>query len=538
MDLRFDVNLSLVETSAGERVPLTRSERRALHLLAENPHRVVTREQILDAVSEPGSDKSDRNVDFLINRLRRKLNDDARAPRFIATRYGEGYVWIADTPMSLHDIAEADAVVGPVLGLELIGERQSAEETSRDIYQALRGAFGDDAKVVYAPNCPPSENFGAKAPLHAAELSFFSDRGQTDCVVAIKEFRSGRVLVARRLGLTELRTGRVSLSQLREDIAHALWRSRLSDPPPGKPMPVALYTAGAGDSIPDPGGPSESNRTLLSKHRQEEANKLTRWKTSDRRLRDLLARSPDDPELKLLTALNTQSKYVTLGAKLFAKGIDTREEDEDEIEQFVTEALPHAQRNPEFAIIAGKLLHFLRRGYDDLAHDLCERSYAESVYVGNSLSIVGQMRSFFGETDAAIHCLDQALNLASPGSHSHLYALIIKCQALAAAGRWDALESARRELAGVSSIAGFVLEPLFGDPESPSLRARAMVFLISRRRARAILLHNHYVSGRLFRDPAYGENAMRSVVRVVTDRFGPDIVPDEIRAAYPGLIPR
>ena len=43
-------------------------------------------------MDNPGSDRSARSVDYLVNRVRAKLSDDRRAPRFIGTRYGEGYV--------------------------------------------------------------------------------------------------------------------------------------------------------------------------------------------------------------------------------------------------------------------------------------------------------------------------------------------------------------------------------------------------------------------------------------------------------------
>ena len=39
--------------------------------------------------------RGERNIDFLVNRLRKRLGDNARKPRFIATQYGEGYVWLA-----------------------------------------------------------------------------------------------------------------------------------------------------------------------------------------------------------------------------------------------------------------------------------------------------------------------------------------------------------------------------------------------------------------------------------------------------------
>ncbi|MDI7860980.1 winged helix-turn-helix domain-containing protein [Rhizobiaceae bacterium n13] len=78
-----------------EELRFTRQERALLILFTRHPRQLLRRSQILDALNYVGSDSSDRNVDFLVNRLRQKLNDNARAPRFIATQYGEGYLWIA-----------------------------------------------------------------------------------------------------------------------------------------------------------------------------------------------------------------------------------------------------------------------------------------------------------------------------------------------------------------------------------------------------------------------------------------------------------
>lgn len=536
MALSLNISTGMIEGPAGDPVSLTRAERIVLELLSTRPHRVVTREQLLDAVSEPGSDKNDRNVDFLINRLRRKLSDDARQPRFIATRYGEGYVWIAEAPQDLQQIANADIVVGPVRGLELVTDIEAAKEIARSLSTALTEAFGSGKRIVHAPDCPPSDEFGRQAPRHAVEVSFFSDRGRTDCIISARDFRAGHVIFARRMGLHRIAAGEVELERLAAEIRDALWLSGIASPSRAEALPIALMQAAHPSSGPENEPDTASHRKLLSRHDELETHNLSRWQANDVRLRGLLAQSPDDPELKLLIAVNTHSKYVTSGVKLFMSGHNTREMDEDEIEDFVTSALPAIRNDPEYAIVAAKMLYFLKRGYDELARDLCEGAYAQSLSVDRSLAIIGQMRAYFGETDAALQCLEQALNLATPGSHSHLYALIIKCQILSASRRLEALESAMRELAGANRIAGFVLEPMFGNPDTPSLQSRALSFLLRRERARAMLMHKYYTSARLFRDPEQGLNAMRSLARVLTARFGQDVIPDEVRVSFPGLV--
>ena len=76
----------------GRLIGLTSVEFRLLVTLLEADGRVLTRDQLLDAVY--GQDEAeilDRTVDVHIGRLRDKLGDDAEAPRYVATVRGVGY---------------------------------------------------------------------------------------------------------------------------------------------------------------------------------------------------------------------------------------------------------------------------------------------------------------------------------------------------------------------------------------------------------------------------------------------------------------
>jgi DNA-binding response OmpR family regulator len=79
-------------TLDGRPVSLTRIELELLWALLIAEGRVLTREQLLDAVHGIGeADVLDRTIDVHIKRLRRKLDDDAQHPRFVATIRGVGY---------------------------------------------------------------------------------------------------------------------------------------------------------------------------------------------------------------------------------------------------------------------------------------------------------------------------------------------------------------------------------------------------------------------------------------------------------------
>ncbi len=73
---------------AGEPVRLTSSEVALLKVFARNPGGTITREELLRRAGEGNP----RNVDVQITRLRRKIEDDPRAPRYLQTVWGQGYV--------------------------------------------------------------------------------------------------------------------------------------------------------------------------------------------------------------------------------------------------------------------------------------------------------------------------------------------------------------------------------------------------------------------------------------------------------------
>ena len=79
-------------TRDGQAVALTRVEFRLLQAIIEADGRVLSRDQLLDAIyGQDGADVLDRTVDVHIGRLRDKLGDDADRPRYVATVRGVGY---------------------------------------------------------------------------------------------------------------------------------------------------------------------------------------------------------------------------------------------------------------------------------------------------------------------------------------------------------------------------------------------------------------------------------------------------------------
>ncbi len=87
-DHQFD-RLRSELTRDGERVRLTEAEASLLSVLAEHAGTVLDREQLNELTGAIGTDRA---VDVQVTRLRRKIERDPRAPRYLQTVRGRGYV--------------------------------------------------------------------------------------------------------------------------------------------------------------------------------------------------------------------------------------------------------------------------------------------------------------------------------------------------------------------------------------------------------------------------------------------------------------
>ncbi|MBN1104338.1 MAG: response regulator transcription factor, partial [Deltaproteobacteria bacterium] len=94
--IRGDLQVSLTSHTVRlgtETLSLTPIEFDLLVCLARAVGRVLTRDQLLDAVARRSHDVFDRSIDVHISSLRRKLGDDPRKPRFIRTVRSAGYMF-------------------------------------------------------------------------------------------------------------------------------------------------------------------------------------------------------------------------------------------------------------------------------------------------------------------------------------------------------------------------------------------------------------------------------------------------------------
>jgi two-component system, OmpR family, response regulator len=79
----------------GTMVALSGAEYRLLRVFLDHPQRVLSRDQLLTLTQGREADAFDRSIDILVSRLRQRLRDDSREPRYIKTVRSEGYVFSA-----------------------------------------------------------------------------------------------------------------------------------------------------------------------------------------------------------------------------------------------------------------------------------------------------------------------------------------------------------------------------------------------------------------------------------------------------------
>ncbi|MBI2771426.1 MAG: response regulator [Burkholderiales bacterium] len=92
-DWQLDTTGRHLNDASGTQVALSGAEYRLLRVFLDHPQRILTREQLLNLTQGREADIFDRSIDLLVSRLRQRLAEDAREPRYIKTVRNEGYVF-------------------------------------------------------------------------------------------------------------------------------------------------------------------------------------------------------------------------------------------------------------------------------------------------------------------------------------------------------------------------------------------------------------------------------------------------------------
>ena len=92
----LDLTCRELSSGAGKMQELTTAEFNLLEIFVKRPHRVLSRDNIMDLLKGHEWSPVDRSIDALVGRLRKKVEPDPDRPRLIKTVRGVGYAFTAD----------------------------------------------------------------------------------------------------------------------------------------------------------------------------------------------------------------------------------------------------------------------------------------------------------------------------------------------------------------------------------------------------------------------------------------------------------
>jgi DNA-binding winged helix-turn-helix (wHTH) protein len=524
----------------GKAIQFTRGERALLLAFLRNPHRLMSRSHLLDEIASPESEASDRNIDFLVNRLRTKLGDSAKSPKYIATQYGEGYVWIA-APLVIPvappsavptDVPSAGVPMDALLaigtffaGTSFTGEDHRVQRQASSLIAQLRDIISDNVgagqKVVVIENGRRAATEGVRYFLQVSfQVGFAADTsGRVDCAATLRELPSKHIVKAFRLDLDSadpasftseaMRVANGVVDALRQALTEA---STGLGTPMDQPLEIRLRKAS----------------TLLS-------SSNPKWLASGEQLLRQRAEDPSNPDKTLQWCLHLFARLVM--ANPFT-GMSLRERDdlESEIEATVLDCLPAIEANPLLMLTAAKLLYFVHRGHLDLAEDLAERAFARTADFAAALPVLGQLRQARSNFAEAVILFDRGIEMADPGSEFLLHVQVLKCIALLAAGDRAALDAAAATFScdgpycppDIAALISLMFAPC--DQPLPAALADRLAAAGPTGAGNAIEML-YFTSARHLISETARANVMRGLLAHVTSVYGAPAIPAFVRVA-------
>lgn len=514
-DLVFAPDMISAEHDDGRTIRFTRQERALLLRLVREPQTLVTRAQLLVALGGSETSLTERNVDYLINRLRSRLGDSARAARFIVTQYGEGYYWAAN-PVNSEPL-KGFLLIGPIFGLADL--RASANGFAEHLKQEIGRALGGRRKILTCPHYQAAP--GSRDRLDfTLEISVHAD---TDVLHLALVLREGRTLqVIERFRRTWTPGTDKSSDQARAlagVITEAFWRheadiARSEANPTDRPAHLRIHDAAM----------------MLTDDTRS-------WKENASRLQAAYQADKADPRNGVMLALNHYTRLLqSLGETPPLSDADWTAL-EDEIEALALRALPEAHDNPDLLLAIAKLLRFVDRGFIDLAARLTDEAFGQSTAFAASFSMKAQISASRGEIEDAAVLYDKAIELAETGSQFHIYLLILKAVAMMAGGRRGAVEHLAIQIYNLVPQGQNRWGLFFTSPKAKSLPAiqEHALAAMSSGFGQHLTAYLYRISVRQFIRPIHQRNILKGLTTHLIRHHGSEAIAPMIRRKFPEL---
>ncbi len=494
VDLVLGRDLLSVTHPDGTQLHFTRQQRALLLRLIGNPGRLMPREALVAAIDgEAAEPASDRHIDFLINQLRRKLGDDARAPRFIRTQYGEGYVWIGPVPPPEQESPLLR--IGTVYGKDLPGAAELILRLDAVLKERLAGGGTQHVKSSFC-----------------LDASFHDGEQRLRAALVLRDGETSAILDTFRLttggGDDDAAVDATADAVVRSIWSHAALPRAAARVAPNEPPPwVRLFEAALmmdGD--------------------------MQTWKSNAQRLEAILADDPDNAVMEVMRGLNLYLWLIQSFRDPSGQIVDATQwrAVEDEIEAIALANLSRFDDQPIMQLAVAKLLLFINRGYLHLSRRIADDLLANSSAHAAAFALAGEAAGFAGDVELGSALIARALELSQAGSHFQIYLLVVEAGALFAANDMAGFERVCRLTRDLSPGAYITLQSfccLEGYETAPLFRH---VIAPDAGRAREAIRYLWNVTGRRFASRSHRRNFMAPMTEALVRLFGNSVVPPEV----------
>ena len=91
-ELKLDLNKQKLYKNEDE-IDITSKEFQIIYAFFKNPRQILSREQLIELAFSNDFDGFDRTIDAHIKKIRHKIEEDTKNPKYLKTKYGAGYIF-------------------------------------------------------------------------------------------------------------------------------------------------------------------------------------------------------------------------------------------------------------------------------------------------------------------------------------------------------------------------------------------------------------------------------------------------------------
>lgn len=509
MELRFNEwvfshDLAQARSDGGQTIKLAPQERAMLSCFIRSPGRLLSRERLHLSLRNENTEIGEQHITFLINRLRKLLGDDSRTPRFIATRYGSGYVWVAGK----EELPATDAFVVIQTYLQRDNEARFEELLSH----SLRQSMPSQHKIALAPHgWRPPANHNISFLL---ETCLYEENEQLHIALTLRNAATQAVIHTLR-GTGAVAQGLDALAaRFSAELQTHMWKSKAlqntTTVPDESPLEVRMHDA-----------------SLLMF-----GDDYCTWEHSQRMVMNVMNGSNSitaEHHINQATILFT--KTIQQGMKLAWLNAEQWDAIDQQIEHHVMTALPDLENQPILQLAAARLLLAIGHQHYPLAGELAQRAFMNSTAFAAAFSTLATYHLHIGELEKGIELLDRALEMAKFGSEFQVYLLVVKSSALIAMNDLQRLATCKEALYLAKPSCREELLIFLETPGRPRLNFIEISLVkkaLNAKQATQLLYSAYRGTASKFINPQHCTNLMRGPFNVLSQVFGTDIAPPQI----------